>query len=66
MDLEDKPTPGFGCNMFDKTFSLKKNLNRHMLVHRIKTYACEQCMKKFRRSDYLASHKELCKKNEIK
>ena len=51
---------GFLCNECGKSFTSKKNLNRHVGIHRKNDFTCEKCAKQFNREDNLKKHLMKC------
>ena len=51
---------GFLCNECGKSFTSKKNLNRHVGIHRKNDFTFEKCAKQFNREDNLKKHLMKC------
>ncbi|XP_069507920.1 zinc finger protein 25-like isoform X2 [Ambystoma mexicanum] len=48
----------YSCSQCDKTFSLKKGLHEHKLIH-IRPYACNECEKRFTCLSHLIKHRRI-------
>ncbi|PIO54864.1 zinc finger, C2H2 type, partial [Teladorsagia circumcincta] len=49
------------CNLCQKTFIFKFDLNRHMKIHAERGYSCRQCGRSFTRQQSLDEHALKCK-----
>ena len=54
----------FTCTICSKTFSLKRNMTRHMVTHKNAKYLCKICNKSFHRTDLLSKHQLKCSVKE--
>jgi len=54
---DDNNEREYGCNQCLKTFSKKKNLDKHVLIHSGVKYGCDECSSEFSRKDKLNRHR---------
>lgn len=61
-DLDQTATNAIACDLCDKKFTHKYNLNRHRKNHFSPAFRCEKCSKGFTRKDKLTEHMKSCLK----
>merc|ERR1711915_426465 len=54
---DDNNEREYGCTQCLKTFSKKKNLDKHILIHSGVKYGCDECSSEFSRKDKLNRHR---------
>ena len=48
------------CDICQKIFLFKSNLERHIVTHSRPNFQCQYCSKSFKREDHYISHQTLC------